>query len=267
MVSYDEFRSAYIQSCADVKRHWSEALQREMAVHNAGLRPENFDLHNYFQRSISRFYNAYKGIASRQVASVCDIGCLGGVFPLTLKRIGFDVAVTEALKFYSSIFLKFLELHDSQGVTIVDYNPFGDEVPPHQYDAVFCLAVLEHYPHSIKGFARNLNALVRDGGCAYIEVPLITYLFKRIDLLKGISPLATIDLISESETPFTGHHHEYSMAELNFVAKMANLKVAKEFWYSYSADVSGIKKLLFDLITRYIPTAHEMGAVLCIKQP
>ncbi|MBI5248143.1 MAG: methyltransferase domain-containing protein [Desulfomonile tiedjei] len=265
MLSFDEFKAVHSEVANSVTKLWTRDLQIEASQHNATLHPDHFNMEAYFLASLQRFYAAYAAVADKEVNTVCDIGCLGGVFPLTMRRLGYDVTVTETLSLYSENFLRFLDFHRDNGIKIVDYDPFGDSLHGATYDLVFCMAVLEHYPHSLKLFARNFAAMIGDGGLAYIEVPLITYFFKRLNLLFGKSPLVDIRFISASKIPFTGHHHEFTIEELRFLANMAGLDILDEHYVSYSAQLPWLQRQLYRLLTRWWPDCHEVGALLCLK--
>ena len=72
---------------------------------------------------------------------------------------------------------------------------------------------------------QNMALLMNTSGRLYLEVPNIAYLPKRFTfMLTGKSPLTPIDQIYYSQTPFIGHHHEYTMEELKILARLSNLK-------------------------------------------
>jgi hypothetical protein len=133
------------------------------------------------------------------------------------------------------------------------------------------MAVLEHYPHSLNTFMGNTKRMLNTVGKLYLEVPNIAYWPKRTALLMGRTPLPPVEDIYLSEEPFIGHHHEFTMAELHELARLAGLKVTDEEYFNYTLDRTNT----FKLFIRYpIMSAafflrartRECIAVLCEKQ-
>ena len=113
--------------------------------------------------------------------------------------------------------------------------PFTQDFPKKEsYDYISIMAVLEHIPNSLEYFLGNISNALNDTGSLYIEVPNIAYYYKRVNLLKGKSPIPDIEVIYKSESPFIGHHHEYSTNELIRLNKLAGFKVNKLERYNYS---------------------------------
>ncbi|HEX7241529.1 MAG TPA: methyltransferase domain-containing protein, partial [Longimicrobiaceae bacterium] len=211
-VGLAEFERAYREALAGVWPHWSPGMQAEMARHCHGWSPERFDFRAYLDASAARFHRAYRALAEdASVRSVCDVGGFWGVFPLTLKRLGYEVAMTESLRYYSEAFRGLFDHVAAQGVEIVDYDPFEEGSPlAGSWDAVTVMAVLEHYPHSLRPFMENVVAGVRPGGMVFVEVPNIAFWPKRVSFLRGHSPHTPIGDVYRSAVPFIGHHHEFT---------------------------------------------------------
>lgn len=215
----------------------------------------------------------YKALLSHGAKTVCDIGGFGGVFPIVMKKLGFDMVMTEALKYYSAAFTPLFDAVRNAGVTIIDYDPFEDRPGfPDRFDAVTCMAVLEHYPHSPHFFMSNLESLVKPSGAIYLEVPNIAYWPKRAVMLLGKSPLPDISEIYSSAVPFIGHHHEYTMVELKKLASLSALEVKAEYAFNYSkpfprTPANHVKLWLTEPIRTVgcyvLPNAMEIISVLC----
>ncbi|HEV2473110.1 MAG TPA: class I SAM-dependent methyltransferase [Chthonomonadales bacterium] len=263
-----EFTAAYQESVAQVVRFWTPEMQTEIASHNIAWAPGKFDFHAYLRASVQRYHRAYSALAGRS-GPVCDVGGFWGVFPLTLRRLGYSVTMTEAMEYYGRSFDPLFEYLAQQDVTISDYDPFtAADGLPGKFDAIFIMAVLEHYPHSLERFMRNVQSGLSEGGLLYVEVPNIAYWPKRIQLLRGRTPCVTIGDIYHSRVPFTGHHHEFTMQELRELARMAGLRVTREEYYNYSG--SGIRALLSTPVTalagRFSPSSREVLAVACTQR-
>ncbi|MGI9301732.1 MAG: methyltransferase domain-containing protein [Gammaproteobacteria bacterium] len=234
---FREFDRSYQDAVVSVLKYWTRDMQTEIARHCYDWGPGRTDFTEYLESSSVRYYRAYEVISQNSYGqNVCDIGGLWGVLPLTLKMLGFEnVTMTESLKYYSQAYDSLFGYIADNGVRIHDLDPFeGDPQLPQKFDVITVMAVLEHYPHSLKTVMANLIAMLPDSGRLYIEVPNIAYWPKRTDLLLGRSPLANLASIYQSQTPFIGHHHEFTISELRELIRLSGLKVVAEHFYNYS---------------------------------
>ena len=269
-----DFSLVYQQAVCDVCELYTQRMQESMARHNRGWAPGRTDFREYLRRSEPRFRLAADAIRNVQALSVCDVGGLWGVLPLTLKRLGLPlVAMTEALQYYDEAFSPLFSFLSSEGVLVVDFDPFDpDTRAPGPYNAVTAMAVIEHYPHSLRTFMRHLRTM--SDGYVYLEVPNIAYWPKRMALMRGISPLAPIEDVYASEVPFIGHHHEFTRRELLTLCELSGLRVLAEHAYDYSsqprfvyghgvrAALESIGELLGSALRSKIPEARECLSVL-----
>jgi 2-polyprenyl-3-methyl-5-hydroxy-6-metoxy-1,4-benzoquinol methylase len=268
--SFKRFNEIYLDVVEGVYRYWTPEMQLELATHNQGWSPDRFDFGIYLRASSIRFYKAYCSLAEREGRqTVCDVGGFWGVFPITLKRLGYDVTMTESLQYYGDSFKALFKYIADMGVTVLDYDPFQSEVsPPGRFDVVTLMAVLEHYPHSLKIFMNNIISLVNPGGSLYIEVQNIAYWPKRVNLLRGRSPLVPLNQIFQSHAPFIGHHHEFTISELRELVHLSRLVVIRELFYSYSpGSLPSLKMLCCHpiqlLAWLFLADSRECLAVFC----
>lgn len=233
-VDRETFRKVYHESLRDVLEFWTANMQTEIGRHNAGWL--GFDFTNYLQQSELRYWIALRALEQAgPLESLCDVGGFFGAFPLTMRRLGIDVAMTEALEYYSDSFSPLFSFLRSQGIEIIDHDPFAKEDGVDRtFDAVTAMAVIEHYPHSLKPFLRFLRSVTAPRGHIYIEVPNIAYWPKRWALMRGRSPLSSLAHIYDSSTPYIGHHHEYTIDELRILAKLSGMEVIREEHFNYS---------------------------------
>lgn len=270
-VPYEEFTALYADSVKRVYAHWTPAMQDTLARHCRSWASDNFDFQEYLKQSIKRFYLAYTQLASLPNAhSVCDVGGFWGVFAITLSELGYEVTMTEALQYYDGCFDELFDAVRNCGVTIEDCDMFEpDAHPQHHFDFVTIMAVLEHYPHSLKTFMNNVSQLLHPHSRLYLEVPNIAYWHKRLRLLRGQTPLADIRDIYHSATPFIGHHHEFTMQELESLADISGLQVLERQCFNYSQSMSFARHVLSAPIEALayllVPQSREILSVLCQK--
>jgi hypothetical protein len=265
------FQRIYNDALQGILEFWTVDMQKELAVHCYGWRPECFDFDRYLKASWVRYYRTYQYLLKAKVqGAVCDIGGFWGVFPVTLQRLGFQVTMTESLKFYSGSFENLFAFIRRQGVTILDLDPFERlNESPGTFDMITVMAILEHYPHSPKIFMENVISMMQPHGKLYVEVPNIAYWQKRVKLLQGCTPLVPILDIVRSHCPFIGHHHEYTMGELKDLVTHFGLKVVSEDFYNYSPSGGRLFQFIHypiqSLAWILFPDSRECLAVLCSK--
>jgi 2-polyprenyl-3-methyl-5-hydroxy-6-metoxy-1,4-benzoquinol methylase len=267
---FQKFNEVYQDVVEAVYRYWTPQMQLELAAHNQGWNQDLFDFGTYLRASSIRFYKAYCSLAEREgKLTVCDVGGFWGVFPITLKRLGYDATMTESLQYYGDSFTQLFKYIADMGVAVLDYDPFQPEVsPPGRFDVVTLMAILEHYPHSLKTLMRNIVSLINPGGNLYAEVQNIAYWPKRLKLLIGRTPLVPLNQIFQSQVPFIGHHHEFTISEVRELVHLSGLVVIREFFYNYSPGaLPGLRMLLCDPIQflswLLLPDSRECLSVFC----
>lgn len=267
-----KFKHAYLSAVADVlrKSRWSPELQREFSRHCVGWSPERFDFGEYLRKSLRRYQIAIAAMdRPAGLGRICDVGGFFGAFPLALARLGHDVSMTEALRYYSKAFHPLFDYLRDEGVKIIDWDPFDRplEAEHGRFDTVTLMAVLEHYPHSPEAILRNVRSIMSDRAALLVEVPNVAFWTRRINLLRGRTPLVPIADKWNSATPFIGHHHEYTMAELERLATLAGLPIRGRGSFNYSLTGSLVRRMLTNPIqtiaTGVIPDARECLFVVC----
>lgn len=203
------------------------------------------------------------------VGRICDVGGFFGAFPLTLARLGHDVSMTEALCYYSEAFQPLFDYLRQEGVKVIDWDPFQKPLGTEhgRFDTVTLMAVLEHYPHSPELLMRHVRGIMSDRAALFVEVPNIAFWPRRVGLLCGRTPLVSIADKWNSSTPFIGHHHEYTMAELQNVIALAGLRMRTRGSFNYSLGEYKVRRLLTNpiqtLATGLFPDARECLFVVC----
>ena len=272
-ISFEQFNTVYQRAVTDIYRFWTPRMQQEIAAHCYGWSPERFDFKVYLQSSSIRFYRAYSAFsACGDKATVCDIGGFWGVFLIVLNELGFTVTMTEALGYYSNAFDELFHFISKKGVTVIDYDPFAiHDAPPGHFDIITVMALLEHYPHSLKTFMANTTSMLKKGGKIYMEVPNIAFWPKRMHLLSGRTPLVPLREIFLSQVPHIGHHHEFTIAELRDLVQLSGLVQVEEHFFNYSPGaLISVQCLLRNpvqfLAFALLKDSRECLSVLCERQ-
>lgn len=271
-LSFAEFDKLYQASVEEIWRHWSVEMQVEIARHCVAWAPERIDFLEYLRLSSIRFYKAYESLADSGENTLCDVGGFWGVWPITASKLGYKVAMTEALKYYGDSFTPLFDQIAENGVAIMDYDPFSsDATLSDTFDFVTVMAVIEHYPHSLRVVIENLKRLTNTNGKIFFDVPNIAYWPKRTAMLRGKSPLADIADIYNSEEPFIGHHHEFTIGEIRDLARLGGLKILREEFYNYSLAARNKLKILIrhpilSAALALSPHSRECIAILCEKK-
>ena len=239
-VDYETFRGLYRQAVDEVlvrmPQDWS-ALSR----HNAGWSKDRFDCAGYLNSSLARYWRAYRILARSGAAFVLDAGGFLAAFPLTLRRLGFRVALAEHYAYYGSAMDAIAQLASSSGIAVVDVDltePTANLAGLQEgFDAVTCMAVAEHLAHSPRALLANLHATLRPGGTLVFEVPNIAFWPKRFAFfVRGQTVLAPIEDVYHSAIPFTGHHREYTLDEARYVVREAGFEIVSEQTFNYGFD-------------------------------
>lgn len=266
VVSRQQFRESYQRCVEDVLRYWTPEMQTEISRHNVGWRKERTDFEGYLRKSELRYWIAIDMVSRNgPINTWCDVGGFFGAYSLTLRRLGIAVAMTESLKYYSDSFSPLFAYLRQEGVEIIDHDPFEtDALGGRHFDVVSAMAVLEHYPHSQKRFLESMHSIVAPTGRLYIEVPNIAFWPRRWALLKGRSPLPPAEDIYQSEVPFTGHHHEYTMQELHQLAALAGLRVVEQECYNYSFVGPWIKRFVSNPFLTLMSCSPSMRECLAV---
>lgn len=269
-LSFHDFNTVYQDSVNAVFNYWTPRMQEEIARHCYGWNRDLFDFKTYLQASSIRFYRAYRSFAEdKNNKSVCDVGGFWGVFLITLKKLGYNVTMTESLQYYSGAFNDLFKFISDCGVNVVNYDPFEPRSALQtKFDIITVMAVLEHYPHSPKFFMENMISMMKPQGKLYIEVPNIVQYSKRIPFILGTTPLIPVQDIYKSRVPFIGHHHEYTIAELRALADLSGLVIISEYFYNYSPGSHlSLKMLLRNPIQffafLFLKDSRECLSILC----
>jgi SAM-dependent methyltransferase len=233
------FVSVYEQAVRDVLRFVSNEQLRLVAKHNPGWGPGRFDVEAYLNASVIRYANVIE-MAEKflqaprgQAFTLLDVGGFFGAFALAMCRMGF--------------------------------RRIGDG----RFALVTVLAVLEHLPHSPKSLMENVVAETAPGGLIVVEVPNIAYWPKRFQFLRGQTVHPPLRDVYEAETPFTGHHREYTTEELTNLLEWMSLDIKELRTLNYTPWPKGNwkQRLLLEWPIQRFPRCREVIMACARKVP
>jgi hypothetical protein len=257
MLEQEEFRRAYRGAVADVAPLIGPTELERLAAHNRSL--ATTDPHEYLARSETRYVRALDLLAGRAAREegLLEVGGYLAVFPLALARLGVPVTVAERFDLYGGALDGVRSLLERAGARVWDVDFTSEAVRPDRFPVVVNMAMVEHIAGSPRVLMDNLRA-----ACArdlLLEVPNLAYGYRRWQLLRGQTVHPPLREVYESETPFTGHHREYTAEDLRTLLYLAGFRVERLVSYNYSL-VGGLSTRLrpHDLLTRLLPSWREV---------
>jgi 2-polyprenyl-3-methyl-5-hydroxy-6-metoxy-1,4-benzoquinol methylase len=188
---------------------------------------------------------------------VLDFGSYYGNFSLFLRSLGFDVYAADTYGNYGGAFSKMLPLLHEAGVKVIDLTQERDlaSFEPGLFDAVLCMGVIEHVPHTPKPLLLALNRVLRPEGTLVLDTPNLLYVYTRERLAEGKPIFTPIELQFNVEPPFEGHHREYTPSEVQYMLQAIGHEVADLDVYNYS--IYELKELTGSDAARYARMAVD----------
>lgn len=207
-----------------------------------------FDWTSYLELSQIRIVRAAHYLQQRMASGrVLDLGAYFGNFAMTLGRLGFQVAALDAYADVEPAFDRHVAAMRELGIEVLDSTHVGIDmtaITAESFDAVLCMGVIEHVPHTPRPLLEAIDRVLRRGGWLIMDTPNLAYEYKRRDLLAGKSIFAPIASQYESEVPFEGHHREYTVAEVRWMLERLGYGDIEIDTYNYSvyglSEVSGL---------------------------
>jgi SAM-dependent methyltransferase len=242
------YRRSVSEIVARMPEDWSA-----FSKHNIGWRKGSFDAHGYLRASEARYWRAFRALAGDRVRSVLDVGGFLAAFPLTLRRLGLEVAIAERFDYYGTAIDAIADHVRGSGVAVIDAD-FSEAAPgiaavDGRFDAVSCMAVAEHLAHSPRCLMENVRAALPPGGTLVFEVPNLAFWPKRFAFFaRGETVLAPISEVYHSAIPFTGHHREYTFADARYVVREGGFEIVAETGFNYGFDTGSVFNRL-----KYLP--------------
>jgi 2-polyprenyl-3-methyl-5-hydroxy-6-metoxy-1,4-benzoquinol methylase len=200
---------------------------------------KGFDWTAYLRCSVVRVVRVLRALNTHvsKPAKVLDYGSYFGNFALAARSLGHRVDVADFYKSYGDAFTASLQLMRERDIGAIDLDDLGPDmlsVEAESYDAVLCLGVIEHIPHTPKPMLQTINRLLKPGGTLILDTPNLAYIYKRQQLARGESVYAPVQSQFHAEVPFTGHHREYTPSEIRWMLQQVGQEVLSLETFSYS---------------------------------
>src|SRR5712692_8641250 len=201
------FPEAIAQAYPEAFAHAWPATERVLAaIEDVNLTPLarrspallGFDWTGYLRCSVVRMVRALDGLwrAGTRAGRVLDFGSYFGNFSLMCRAAGFEVDALDAYREYAPAFESCSRLMEAAGITVrdlVDTSCGFEHLPAATYDAVLCLGVIEHVPHTPRHLLETLHRTLKPGGVLVLDTPNIAYLYNRQQLARGLSIMTPIE--------------------------------------------------------------------------
>jgi 2-polyprenyl-3-methyl-5-hydroxy-6-metoxy-1,4-benzoquinol methylase len=238
------FRLAYRLAVTAVLPFFDRERLAKVGIHNPGWHPDRFDVGAYLRASEDRYAHVlrlYARCGGRPRPRVLEVGGFFGAFPLALARLGLAVTLSEKYAYYYGAFDDLRDFLEGEGIDVwdEDLTEALDPPRPERFDLVTSLALLEHLASTPRPLMDNLRDLLADDGALLIEVPNIAYWPKRLKALLGESVHPLLRDVYDAAIPFTGHHREYTAAELRELIGWSGLEVRELTAYNYTPEPQG----------------------------
>ena len=208
----------------------------------------NFDWSSYLSLSEIRVVRALAILKRRQgKGRVLDLGSYFGNFSLTLRRCGWDVTAIDSYQAFQPA----LSLHQArlkeEGADVLDFADVGFDlsgIKNGSFDAVLCMGVIEHIPHTPRLLLETIDRVLKPGGTLVMDTPNLAYQHQRNRLAAGQSIFAPVATQFETSIPFEGHHREYTPDEIQWM--MTRIGYADIALSTFNYSIYGLSELRGD---------------------
>ncbi|WP_029029345.1 class I SAM-dependent methyltransferase [Salinarimonas rosea] len=181
---------------------------------------------------------------------VCDVGGGVSLYPLVARLMGTEVTVVDALRGWEGDVRPRVEALSHAGIRFVEADVETMRLPENAYDAVVAFETIEHLPHSPRPVLEKMVGALVPGGRLCLSVPNIARLDMRLRLLGGRSPHENVVHFFREGTPFHGHHREYTLDELRWIAGELGLVGIRGFGVNVTYESRKPKSALQRLLLR-----------------
>lgn len=208
---------------------------------------------------------------------VCDVGGGPALYPIVALFLGSDVTIVDDLRGWDDAVRRRIEAFAELGARYVEADIEALPLAPETYDAVVAYETIEHLPNSPRPALEKMAGALKPGGRLCLSVPNIARIDQRLRLLRGRSPHESVKHFFREGTPFFGHHREYTLGELAWMAGELGLDEIRTFglnvtYESLKTKTPAQKLLLrldeeFGLGDRVLPHTLRHHAWLQARKP
>jgi 2-polyprenyl-3-methyl-5-hydroxy-6-metoxy-1,4-benzoquinol methylase len=199
---------------------------------------KGYDWPTYLRCSVARMVRVLAALRGRGVTSgrVLDFGAYFGNFSLMLAAAGYEVDAIDAYGEYAPALDGARAAMQDAGVHVLDFAGVGFDLAPlaGRYDAMLCMGVIEHVPHSPKPVFDAARSALTRGGWLLLDTPNLAYLYTRERLSRGESIFAPIALQYHTDRPFEGHHREFVAGEVEWMLNESGFAESAVVTFNYS---------------------------------
>ncbi len=269
-----DFGQVYRQAVADIVPFLTPERLEVIGRHNPGWKSGRFDAPAYLETSEVRYsaalaaFERHGGAAVDGRLRVLDVGGFMGALPLAMVRLGAHATLSEHYGYYDGAFDDLRDFLSAEGVEIwdLDLSEPLEPAPAGRFDLIAAMAILEHLPSSPRPLLLNARALLAERGRLVVDVPNIAHWPARVGLMRGISPFPRIADVYHSESPFTGHHREYTVGELVDVLTWSGLSVDEVVTLNYTPwpDRRLLRRIAADWPRKRFAGMREVVLRLCV---
>jgi 2-polyprenyl-3-methyl-5-hydroxy-6-metoxy-1,4-benzoquinol methylase len=195
-----------------------------------------YDWTAYLTCSVARTVRVLRALRTLPTGSrVLDYGAYFGNFALACAAAGYRVDAIDSYDEYLGALTPCVAAMIADGIRVMNFGErHAVDAVPASYDAVLCMGVIEHVPHTPKGMLHAVNGLLRPGGLLVLDTPNLGYLYKRLALLDGQTIFCPIPLQFHTEVPFEGHHREFTIDEVRWMLDQAGDDLLQLETFNYS---------------------------------
>ena len=239
----------------------------DLAVHNDGYARDG----NLFEQLIGqerrRYVLALGMLEGLPPGRAVDLGCFFPYMPILLTALGWEVTAVDRYSLFGpSLHEALVDTARNEGFELLDLDMMNGVGPVGEADLVLLMAVIEHLNGSPLELVRGIAALVGPrAGHLLLEVPNIATLWRRIQLVRGISPLPSYGEYLRSSYPYSGHNREMTVDEVRMLLDEAGLQVDRLESFDYSPPAPGIKPWVLRRVGQAVPSCRE--TIMAVASP
>ena len=201
---------------------------------------KGFDWAVYLRASMLRLGHVLQHLPDgdeTQSGRVLEYGSYFGNFAIGARLAGYHVTAVDSYRSYDNALAKWQSLMQGYGIETLEFDDTGyglDTLPAGHFDAILCLGVIEHVPHTPRITLEALDRVLKPGGRLILDTPNLAYLYKRRTLNEGQSVYASLESQYYTELPFEGHHREYTKDEIEWMLQQIGHEVIAWDFFNYS---------------------------------